>query len=95
MIRRFAAVFGSNDLNFVVAGSNLTLASVYIVKGDFPAAQKSIEEGITYTKIIKDSRLEYDYTFTLFELENKRKNYKSALGYLKQIYTQDFLQPVF
>jgi hypothetical protein len=80
-----------NDLNFVVAGSNLTLSSVYIVKGDFEAAQKSIDEGITYSRVIKDSRLEYDYTFTLFELENRKKNYKAALGYLKQIYTQDSL----
>ncbi|NEU08350.1 sensor histidine kinase [Flavihumibacter sp. R14] len=80
-----------NDLNFVVAGSNLTLSSVYIAKGDFQAAQKSIDEGIAYSRIIQDSRLEYDFTFTLFELENRKKNYKGALGYLKQIYTQDSL----
>lgn len=80
-----------NDLNFVVAGSNLTLSSIYIGKGDFDAAQKAISEGITYSKIINDSRLVYDYTFTRFELENRRKNYQAALGYLKQIYTQDSL----
>ena len=80
-----------NDLNFVVAGSNLTLASVYIAKGDFEAAQKSIDEGIAYSRIIQDSKLEYDFTFTKFELENRKKNYKAALGYLKQIYTQDSL----
>ena len=80
-----------NDLNVAVAGSNLTLSSVYIAKGNYAAAQKSIEEGITYSKIVEDSRLEYDFTFTLFELENRKKNYQAALGYLKQIYTQDSL----
>ena len=81
----------ANDLNFVVAASNLTLSSVYIAIGDYHAAEQSIEEGITYSKLINDERLEYDYTFTLFELENRKKNYKAALGYLKQIYTQDSL----
>jgi len=80
-----------NDLNFVVAGSNLTLSSVYIAKGDFEAAQKSIDEGIAYSRIIQDSKLEYDFTYTLFELENRRKNYASAIGYLREIYTQDSL----
>ena len=80
-----------NDFNFIVAGSNLTLSAVYIAKGNYDAAQKSIEEGITYSKIVEDSRLEYDFTFTLFELENRKKNYRAALGYLKQIYTQDSL----
>lgn len=80
-----------NDLNFVVAASNLTLSSVYIAIGNYKEAQKSIDEGITYSKLINDSRLEYDFTFTLFELENRKKNYQSALGYLKQIYTQDSL----
>ena len=81
----------NNDLNFVIAATNLTLSSVYIAKGNYDAAQKSIEEGITYSRLIEDSRLEYDYTFTLFELENRKKNYQAALGYLKQIYTQDSL----
>lgn len=90
-LKRAIQTAKENDLNFVVAGSNLTLSSVYIAKGDFEAAQKSIDEGIAYSRIIQDSRLEYDFTFTLFELENRRKNYKEALGYLKQIYTQDSL----
>jgi len=80
-----------NDLNFVVATSNLTLSSVYIAIGNYDAAHKCIDEGITYSKLINDARLEYDYTFTLFELENRKKNYKAALGYLKQIYTEDSL----
>lgn len=79
------------DENITIASGNLTLSSVYIAKGDYSAAQKSIEEGITYSKIVEDSRLEYDFTFTLFELENRKKNYQAALGYLKQIYTQDSL----
>lgn len=80
-----------HDLIFIIASGNLTLSSVYIAKGNYEAAHKSIDEGIAYSKIIEDARLEYDYTFTLFELENRKKNYQAALGYLKQIYTQDSL----
>ncbi len=80
-----------NDENFLIASGNLTLSSVYIAQGDYAAAEKSIEEGITYSKLINDTRLLYDYTFTQYELENRKKNYRAALGYLKQIYTQDSL----
>ena len=69
----------------------LPLVKELIAKGDYGAAEKSINEGITYSRIINDTRLEYDFTFTLFELENRKKNYQAALGYLKQIYTQDSL----
>ena len=80
-----------NDLNFLIASTNLTLSSVYIAQDRFKSAEKSIEEGIKYSKLVEDSRLEYDFLFTSYELENKRKNYQQALKYLKQVYTQDSL----
>lgn len=79
----------ANDLNFLVAGANLTLASVYTAQNEFDKAEKAIQEGNSYAKIINDSRLLYDFLFNSYELENKRKNYQKALLYLKQVYTQD------
>jgi tetratricopeptide (TPR) repeat protein len=79
----------ANDLNFLVAGANLTLASVYTAQNKFDKAEKSIDEGNSYAKIIGDSRLLYDFLFNSYELENKRKNYQKALLYLKEVYTQD------
>jgi tetratricopeptide (TPR) repeat protein len=80
-----------NDLNFLVASTNLTLSSVYIAEDRFESAEKSIKEGINFAKLVEDSRMEYDFLFTSFELENKRKNYQQALQYLKQVYKQDSL----
>ncbi len=78
-----------NDLNFVVASSNLTLGSVYITQKRFNDAEKAIQEGISYSKIVNDSKLQFDYLYTAYELEHKRANYKKALEYLKQVYTTD------
>ncbi len=80
-----------NDLNGIVAASNLTLSSVYIASSRFVEAEKSINEGISYSKIVNDPKLQYDYLITSYELEDKRKNYPKALQYLKQVYKQDSL----
>ncbi|WP_026899183.1 tetratricopeptide repeat protein [Daejeonella oryzae] len=78
-----------NDLNNTIARSNITLASLYIAKNKFAEAKNSILEGITYSKIVKDPRLEYDYLYISYKLEHKQKNYQKALDYLQQVYTQD------
>lgn len=78
-----------NDLNNTIARTNTTLALVYIAKQQYKEAEAAIQEGITYAKIVKDPRLEYDYTYTSYQLEFKRKNFQKALAYLKQVYTQD------
>ncbi|MXV53291.1 tetratricopeptide repeat protein [Pedobacter sp. HMF7647] len=80
-----------NDLKYVVAGTNLTLSYVYISKGKYDEAARSINEGVSYAKEIKDKRLEYDFLYNSYTLENYRKNYQKALGYLQQIYRQDSL----
>lgn len=77
------------DLNFTVASTNLTLISVYIAENRFADAEKSIKEGNTYSQIVKDSKLEMDYLYVSYELENKRKNYPKALSYLRQVYRLD------
>ncbi|MBE9586292.1 tetratricopeptide repeat protein [Mucilaginibacter sp. JRF] len=78
-----------HDLNQTVASINLTLASLYIAKDKFAEAVSIVEEGKTYANIIKDQKLVYDYEFTNYQLEFKRKNYEKALHYLQDIYRQD------
>ncbi len=79
------------DLPRIITGAYLILASIYIKKEDYPAAQKLITEGIQYSKILKDTYLEYDFIHTAYELESKRKNYQKALSYLKLVYKHDSL----
>ncbi|MCC8407339.1 tetratricopeptide repeat protein [Mucilaginibacter sp. UR6-1] len=78
-----------HDLNQTVASINLTLASLYIAKDKFAEAVNIVEEGKTYSNIIKDQKLIYDYEYTNYQLEYKRKNYEKALRYLQDIYRQD------
>lgn len=78
-----------NDLNFIIASANLTLASVYIDNGKYDKAQDAINEGLSYAKIIDNSRLQYDYLYTSYELEGRRKNYEKALHFLVQVYKLD------
>ncbi|MCD8739422.1 tetratricopeptide repeat protein [Mucilaginibacter roseus] len=78
-----------HDLNQTVASINLTLASLYIAKDKFADAVRVVEEGKTYSNIIKDQKLIYDYEYTNYQLEFKRKNYEKALRYLQAIYRQD------
>ncbi len=76
-------------LNNSIASINLTLTAVYIAQKEFLKAEKTIEEGLIYARLLKDSKLEYNYTLTSYDLENKRKNYKQALNYLQKAYKQD------
>ncbi|RYZ94889.1 MAG: tetratricopeptide repeat protein [Sphingobacteriaceae bacterium] len=79
----------ANDLNQTVASVNLTLASLYIAQNKFTEAEKVVEEGQVYATIIKDKKLIYDYQYTTYQLEYKRKNYEKALHNLQEIYRQD------
>lgn len=79
----------ANDLNQTVASVNLTLASLYIAQNKFAEAEKIVEEGKVYATIIKDKKLIYDYQYTTYQLEYKRKNYEQALHNLQEIYRQD------
>ncbi|MGB4397950.1 MAG: tetratricopeptide repeat protein [Daejeonella sp.] len=72
-----------------VASINLTLSSFHIAQQEFEEAERSIAEGLVYTRMLSDERLEYNYILTSYELENKRENYFKALGYLQQAYKQD------
>lgn len=78
-----------NHLNNSIASINLTLSSIYILQKKFESAEKTINEGATFAKLVKSPKLEYDYLLTTYELENKRKNYERALYYLQKVYKQD------
>lgn len=81
-----------NELNNTVASINLTLTEIYINQGKFAKAEEALNEGKAYTELVKDPKLQQDYTFTSYQLEYKRKNYKQALEYLREVYTQDSIQ---
>jgi len=81
-----------NELNNTVASINLTLAAIYINQGKFDKAEEALNEGKAYTELVKDPKLQQDYTFTSYQLEYKRKNYKQAIDYLREVYTQDSVQ---
>lgn len=79
-------------LNNPIATINLTLSSIHIAQGEFIEAEKTINEGLNYTRLLNDTKLEHNYTMVSYELENKRKNYFRALSYLKKAYKQDSAQ---
>ncbi|WP_121810686.1 tetratricopeptide repeat protein [Mucilaginibacter kameinonensis] len=79
----------AGDLNESVASVDLTLAALYMAKGDFKNAEKMVQEGTAYTQLVKDPKLDYDYKYTTYELEYNKKNYARAVNLLREIYTQD------
>lgn len=74
-----------HELNNVIAGINMTLTSIYIAKNNFKKAEEYIKEGIALAKLTNDKKKYYDLTFIRYELEAKRKDYKKALHYLRQV----------
>ena len=44
---------------------------------------------MAFAKLVKNDKLEYDFVYSYYELESKRKNYEKALLYLRQVYTKD------
>jgi tetratricopeptide (TPR) repeat protein len=77
------------DLNESIASIDLTLASLYMNQKKFELAEGIVNEGLNYTRLVKDPKLEYDYKHTTYELEYNRKNYDKALFYLQEIYRVD------
>ena len=76
-------------LNNSIAAINLSLSSIHIAQSRFSDAEKTINEGLLYSKKLNDTKLEYNFTIISYELENKRKNYFKALNYLQKAYKQD------
>ena len=77
------------DLNESVASIDLTLADLYTQANKFTRAKSILDEGMAYAKIIKDGKLQHDFVYTDFQLEYKRKNFKGAVDYLREVYRQD------
>ena len=77
------------ELNSSVASINLTLTSIYIAKNDYTKAEEFLKEGLGFAKLVKNDKIIYDYTYSYYELESKRKNYEKALYYLKEVNSQD------
>lgn len=77
------------DLSETIASVDLTLASLYINQKRFDEAEKIVKEGVIYTALVKDPKMDYDYKHTTYELEYNRKDYAKALFYLREIYKVD------
>jgi tetratricopeptide (TPR) repeat protein len=77
------------DMNESIASIDLTLASLYTAQNKFNDAEKIIDEGLTFSGIIKDAKLVSDFKYTSYQMELKRRNYERALSYLQDIYKQD------
>jgi len=77
------------DLNETVAGIDLTLAELYTTQNRFVDAQKIIEEGVLFAEIIKSDKIKYDFEYTSYQLELKRRNFEKALNYLQKINKRD------
>ena len=80
------------DLNAILAGVNLTLTALNIVEGNYAEADKMLNEGKSYAQLVQSDKLLSDYLVTAYELESKRQNYKTALNYLREIYTKDSIE---
>ncbi|MCS3737579.1 hypothetical protein [Mucilaginibacter dorajii] len=77
------------DLSETIAGVNLTLASLYINQKKFDEAEAIVKEGVMYSALVKDPKMDYDYKHTTYELEFNRRDYAKALFYLREIYKID------
>jgi signal transduction histidine kinase len=72
-----------------IASINLSLASIYIAKKNYNAAEKYLAEGMRLANETKDEKMVNDFNHTYYELEAKRKNYGNALHFLQLVYKQD------
>jgi tetratricopeptide (TPR) repeat protein len=77
------------NLSKVIASIDLTLVDIYISQKDFEKAESARNEGLLYSRLLKNKKLEKDYLLLSYQLEATRKNYKEALHYLKTVYTLD------
>jgi tetratricopeptide (TPR) repeat protein len=74
------------DMNATISSIDLTLTDIYIAEGKFAEAEAYINEGSSYSQ---NKKMDYDYKYTRYQLEYKRKNYEKALAYLTNIYKLD------
>jgi anti-sigma regulatory factor (Ser/Thr protein kinase) len=75
----------------IIVGSNLALTKIYLEENNFSAAKKTIDEGIFYSNILKDTTSKYYYIHHLYEIEKAQNNPKKALQYLIQVHKYDSL----
>ncbi|MBE7174958.1 MAG: tetratricopeptide repeat protein [Mucilaginibacter polytrichastri] len=85
------SIANSSDNFSTISIANNTLSSIYIAQNRFVEASEVINEGLKYAEAAENDKLKYDYTYSLYELESKRKNYPEALSYLRQVYKTDSL----
>jgi tetratricopeptide (TPR) repeat protein len=79
----------AKDLNTSIGIIDLTLSSIYVEKRTYDQAQKFLDEGIAYSEITKDEKLEADFNYTAYQLELHKKNYERAVSILHNIYERD------
>lgn len=77
------------DLIVTVASIDLTFADLYIAQKRFSEAEKIIDEGVAYAKMVKNDLIESDFKYTSYQMELRRKNYEAALHYLQDISKND------
>jgi anti-sigma regulatory factor (Ser/Thr protein kinase) len=63
-----------------------TLSKLNIDRNEFQEAKNNIEEGLKYSKIVKNKNFEYDLNLSAYQVEAKQKNYKKALDYLIKVH---------
>jgi tetratricopeptide (TPR) repeat protein len=81
----------SRNLYKILVGTNLTLTSIYIKEKNFYEAKKTIKEGIYYSNILKDSKIQYNFIYNLYQIEEAQNNHKKALQYLIKLHKIDSL----
>ena len=77
------------DLNTLISSLDLTLSSLYIERKMYIEAEKFLNEGIAFAQVTKDDKLQADFTYTAYQLELYKKNYRQALAHLQTIYQRD------
>jgi tetratricopeptide (TPR) repeat protein len=77
------------DLIVTVASIDLTFADLYISQKKFAQAEKTIDEGVAFARMVKNDLIESDFKYTSYQMELRRKNYEAALHYLQDISKND------
>ena len=80
-----------HQMHNVIVRSNLTLASIYIAKANYLKAEKTIKEGLDYSKLVQDTLMAFEFIKKSYQLEKKQKNHPKALSYLELLYKNDSL----
>lgn len=77
------------ELNSTVASIDLTLSSIFLAEEEYNKTEEYLKEGIAFAKLVKNDKIIYDFTYSYYELESKRKNFEKALFYLKDVHRLD------